>query len=109
MNQKLLSLQTLPLVDGGQVEKKFNEHLAMLAKDCIDRPLIGKVRKLTIHVELTPFVTEGGVCDDVQVDFEVLFKRPSDRARPYLMRSTNKGGLRFQPESPLAPDAEQED
>jgi hypothetical protein len=88
----------------GELATDFDEEVARLAKDCIARPSVGKVRELKLLIRFVPHTKQDGTCDDVHVDCQVVTRTPAKQRQPYLMRATVNGGLKFQPDSPLNPD-----
>lgn len=102
-----LNLDNLRKIDQGLIVAAFDAELAALVKDCDERPLEDKPRELTLKLKLTPDPqgSAGGVyLDKVNVEFELVGKRPVSRTRVYTMTAKHDHTLAFQPESPDDPD-----
>ena len=101
---KVFSIRELHQIDAGELEKDFESQLRMLVVDCMQRPGIGKVRKLTLDIEITPDKKSDGTCDDVYVECFTHSRCPNRPVRPYRMAANIRGNLKFQPSQPLNPN-----
>lgn len=100
----LFTLSTLPSLDDGNLANDFDATLASLVKDCLARPGVKKRRQVSIVIDIDPVPNADGSCDDVEVNVQVTSKAPAKLVRPYRMRATQKGGLKYSPDSPDNPD-----
>lgn len=106
MPQQLLSLATLHEYEDGSLAAEFDDLLRAAVLDCLAKPGIDKPRKVALEVTLTPLTDSSGVCEDVLVNVRTSAKSPARPFQCYRMRTTRRGGLKFQPSNPLDPDAE---
>jgi hypothetical protein len=95
----LFKLESLHKV--GHLAEDFDGLLAQAVQDCRARPGMQKPREIKVTVKVMPDKEDP---DDVIVSSAVSGKSPAREALPYKMQSTQNGGLRFAPSSPMAPD-----
>lgn len=103
-DMELFNLDSIALLGDGDLKRDFMEVLSGLVRDCLARPSIKKDRKVALEVYVAPVVNQDGTCDDVTVCVEVTAKSPAKSIKPYRMRATVNGGLKYSPASPDDPD-----
>lgn len=106
---ELFTIRELHLIDSGELEKDFNDQLKALVNDCVNRPGIEKDRTLKLELILSPAKKSDGTCEDVFVLCRTSSKMPSRPVAPYRMAATKNGALKFQPDSPLDPEAQEDE
>ena len=99
-----LTLDNLKEIDANVIGETFNLVRAECVKDMEQRPGERKARQIVIKLNLTPLENDGGMLEEVGVDFEIDKKLPKRRTRPYIMRPRKNGSLTFQPASPENPN-----
>jgi len=99
LSRTKLELKNLPKVKG--IEAEFNRLLTLATEDCIQRPGIKAKRQITLVVDLTPNANDP---EQVVVRPYVKSKTPVRKGSDYLMNTTVRNELTFQPNSPMEPD-----
>lgn len=99
-----LSLDAFKVLDGGKVQASFADHLARAAKDCLDRPLDTKARKVTLQVDVVPRTDSDGACDQVNVQVQIKSTVPTHHTKVYPMALYRNGAIGFNPDSLDNPD-----
>lgn len=80
---------------GSPVDLQFQEELARVIQDCVDRPQVSKPRSVTIKMSVEPIPNQLGKIEDVMVDFTFDHKCPPATSRPYSCAVTPEMGLAF--------------
>jgi len=80
---------------------EFDRLITAATADCLERPGVKQKRQVSIVVDLTPNPQD---VEQVIVATCVKSKTPVRGAAPYLMNTTIKNELQFQPNSPMEPD-----
>lgn len=102
---KRLGLGTLSELDHGRLAAEFDEDLNALARDCRDRPLLDKVRRLTLMIEIKPVRPPSGagaIGTSVVASVDTSF--PKRQTAAYTMELTADAGLNFRGDSPDDPN-----
>ena len=97
----VFTLKTIDKIDA--LNQSFDELLKTCVRDCIERPGLNKIRKLTLHVDVKPDTEDA---DKVHVDITCSSSIPARAIPDYRMITTTTGGLKFQPNAPNEPDAQ---
>jgi len=95
-----LNLEHLKDFDSGKAEAAFRKALQTVVRDCMDRGMDGKKRKVVFTVVLDPVVERDGVAH-ANASFEVAPKLPpfSTAAKPVMLHQRGQASF-----SPYAPD-----
>lgn len=107
---EIFNLENLRLLDSGMITQIFKLEMDRVVKDCMERPLLDKPRKVAIVFEVTPKsqspnVTIGTIdCDRVNVEAAVESSVPKQRTQVYEMTPKHDGSLLFHPDIPDDPD-----
>jgi len=98
-----LDLEHLKDFDYGKAEAAFRKALQATVRDCMDRGMDGKKRRVVLTTVLDPVVEPDGVTH-ANVHFEVGVKLPvySTSAKPVVMH--RQGQLSFAPHAPDNPE-----
>lgn len=101
MPTEIVSLESLHRLNGGRPAGWFDGLVRRAHEDCYDRPQIEKPRKVTLTIEFTPIVREGGDggCAAIASNVEVSAKGPSHKTTTATLMRTVKGDLVFDPEA----------
>lgn len=98
------SLNKLGQLDGGRVAEAFAQAMKRVVLDCEDRPGDDKARKVILQGEITPIVGQGGVCEGVNIEFQIQDKLPTRKSRSYAMGVKSGGKIFFSTGDPLNVD-----
>ncbi len=107
MPQMKLTMENLNQLDFGAAEAALVWHLRRCVLDCMDRPLVGKERTVTMQFHVKPIPDAAGrevVCAECAVQIVLTSAVPKHRTRVYTMRAQNDGQLTFASETPENPD-----
>lgn len=88
---KQLALESLQFLNGGDVRDDFDQALADLIADCINRPGIDEARELTLKLKLSPNAGSAG-CESVDVEAHVGSKKPGYAAKTANMSPRSMRG-----------------
>jgi hypothetical protein len=105
-----LNLQNLILLDFGKIPAAFDTEMSRVVKDCMDRPLDDKARKVAIVFTVRPKseAVDAGTgavdCDRVSVEAEIQSTVPKRRTKVYDMLPKQDGTLMFHPDLAEEPD-----
>lgn len=89
-----MTFETLHDLEGGKYAALLRNHLANLARDCIDRPMDDKERTLTIQFRMKPVLDpETRDCERVDMSLEMKSKVPVFRTKKFQLRPHNRGFL----------------
>ena len=99
------ALKTIGLLDFGIIDEAFTKDLQRVVQDCLERPMDGKPRKVSIVFSIAPEKKpDMRDCDSVTVECEVTSTVPKKRTQVYTMTPTVGGQLLFNPDTPEDPD-----
>ena len=103
-----LTLDALKMLDQGIITKVFEREVSYVTRDCDDRPLDDRPRKIAIEFSFTPEVNELGTggLDSVSVQVQVQSSLPKRRSRSFKMQAHQDGSLSFHPELPEEPEGD---
>ena len=90
-------------LDEGRMNALLRHHLAIIAADCLDRPVDSAKRKVFLEFSAEPIVEPDGGCDRVKLQIACKAKIPDYKSRVYDMKAT-KGGFLFNKDFPDALD-----
>lgn len=98
-----LSLETLPLYDGGSLAVRVNEALRSVYLDLDDRPLVGKTREVHVIMKFKPedVETTSGTpaLESVAAEMSVKLVLPNKESRVNVIApSPAHGGMIFDPD-----------
>ena len=97
-------LDSLRVLDLGQINQAFQNELERIVKDCMDRPHLEKARQITIRFLFEPVSDSNrNDCDRVSVGCHITSGIPKRESRTYEMVPTVNGQLVFHPELPDDP------
>jgi hypothetical protein len=99
MSKTKLELKNVAKMKG--MEEEFNRLLTLATEDCLARPGIKQKRQVIMTVELTPNPNDA---EQVVVRPFCKSKGPVRKGADYVMNTTVRNELTFQPNSPLEPD-----
>jgi len=105
-----LNLATLTELDGGKASIAFRRSLEDAAKDCIDRPMEKRVRKVVFELELTPMASEDPEFEGtmrtkgITGEFKIKTSIPNRKTQPYSFGLDRQGRLYFSQTSPTNVD-----
>lgn len=99
MSRTKLGLKTLHKIHG--LEEEFDRLLGAATEDCLSRPGIKKTRQIMIVVDVMPNPNDVEQCF---VKPYIKNKMPVRKGSDYVMNTTVKNELTFQPNSPMEPD-----
>ncbi len=102
-------LTSLSELDDARVLRAFQKECELAVKDCLDRPMEEKPRKVTLELLVTPVLdreaTAGMLnCIGVKGEFEIKGRVPVRRSAPYEFRCNSKGEMIFNTNSPTVFD-----
>jgi hypothetical protein len=107
------NLENLTMLDRGKIPLVFDQEAARVVKDCEERPLLDKPRRVVIVFEFIPVVDKkalgGGQvidCSSVEVECEVQSSIPKHKTQVYKMVPKQDGSLFFHPDDPEDPEAD---
>ncbi len=101
MTVKTLTMGQLAVMDNARIGEAFNLELKRVLADLEDRPLLEKVRTITLTVSLSPVAEdEGPGLEGAVVDFKLKSTMPERQSKPYHMANRD-GQLMF---NDLAPE-----
>lgn len=97
MEIEKLTLENLPLVDGGSVAIAFNRALEQAYHDCRDRPHMKAKRTVTLKVELTPDAEfqQGSELERAIAHFEIASKCPAKGVNQAVRCVPKQAGFGF--------------
>jgi hypothetical protein len=79
-------------LDNGKMDQLLRSQLALISRDCINRPSEKKKRKISLVFTAEPVMDpDSGDCERVKLVVECRSRVPDFRSRAYEMRPTNQG------------------
>lgn len=108
MSQSLIffSLEALQHLDGGKAAIAFRRAVEDCVRDCQDRPLDDKARKVTLELSITPVAGEDPEfensyrAESVEGQFKISTALPKRQTKPYSFGIDAKGRMFFSKNSP---------
>lgn len=108
MSQSLVffSLEALQHLDGGKAAVAFRRAVEDCVRDCQDRPLDDKARKVTLELSITPVAGEDPEFENsfraegVEGQFKIATTLPKRQTKPYSFGIDAKGRMYFSRNSP---------
>lgn len=108
MSQALIffSLEALQHLDGGKAAIAFRRAVEDCVRDCQDRPLDDKARKVTLELAITPVAEEDPEFENsyrassVEGQFKIATTLPKRQTKPYSFGIDPKGRMFFSQNSP---------
>lgn len=97
--KQALRLSNIADLDSGRVEAAFNQALKTAVQDCMDRPGDTSARKVNLVLTIKPEKAAEGICEDIDVEFQIQAKLPTKRSKTYRMQPHATGGAIFNPAS----------
>jgi hypothetical protein len=100
------SLEALQHLDGGKAAIAFRRAVDDCVRDCQDRPLDDKARKVTLELSITPVAEEDPEFDNsyrassVEGQFKIATTLPKRQTKPYSFGIDAKGRMFFSRTSP---------
>ncbi len=105
-----LGLDALMLLDKGVLAVVFEREVAHVVRDCDDRPLDDRPRKISIEFSFIPVVDKSGTgtvgLESVVVDAQIQSSLPKRRSKQFHMTAHQDGSLSFHPELPEDPEGD---
>ncbi len=88
-----LTFESLEDLYDGRIAMVLKRHMAMVARDCMNRPGDKTKRKVTLEFGFTPVPDpdDMSVCERVDCQLECKSKLPVHRSRPIQMRPHETG------------------
>lgn len=84
-----VGFESLAELDNGKLDLLLRNHLALIARDCINRPHEKKRRKVTLVFQAVPDL-DGEACT-VKLNVQCRSRVPDFQSREYEMRPANNG------------------
>lgn len=82
----------------GIVEEAWNQDLANIVRDLIDRPAMAKERTLTLTMRIMPYIGDDGKLAGSRATYDVKCVLPNKKSKAYDM-GFGRGGLLFNKDS----------
>lgn len=101
MSLQTFEIESLDQIDDGSVSVALNKAIRAAYMDCIDRPELGKARKIAFVIGLTPTMDKGEI-RYVHVAFNIQKTFPPQGVE--VVMKPGGDGLEFQPAIPDNPD-----
>lgn len=103
MGLEKLTVDSLTRIDFGSVAEAFKSHIGRLVKDCVDRPGVKAVRKVTLELKLTSVAeVHGNTIDCVGAKgvFRIKSSIPEHETQAIDFGVRADGSLVFNEDSP---------
>lgn len=98
MRQTIKTIGDLAKIQSGLIDELFQQELARITLDVIERPGFETARKLVVELTVAPVAGQSGCLDSVHVSCEVNGKVPKQKTSGYSMLC-GKGELSFNDQS----------
>ena len=92
---KEFGLQHLHEFDEGRLAALFAHQLKKMVDDCHDRPVIGKSRRVSLHLDLSPECDHTGAVETVRIAYQVQTKIPAHGRGNLPVQAKRNGTLVF--------------
>lgn len=89
-------------LDHGVLKIALEQAIADVIKDCVDRPMIGKARSLSLNLQIKPITSQNDI-EEVDISFAIKRKIPDRTTRGYRMKPRANGDLVFNDMDPSSP------
>jgi hypothetical protein len=103
MPRQKLSLATLPDFDMGKAFVAWQQAMARVVKDLLDRPGDKKARQVVLNCNVVPVMTQDGDVVDAEVDFTIVAKLPPWMTCTRPVGISKDGSLFFSADAPDNP------